>query len=213
MPILEKVADGAQRFKADWSFDLRVADAWSVHVHVIPPGQMVPLHHHPENEELTLSVAGVGEWTTVWDKGGPGSETSSLAPGMFAHSPPGAAHQVRNRGEETLVTAVVQRPEFGQNWYLLAEDVTASERSTVVSPGGAFESVFSGWEVAWEGPDPDPKTLDGERLGFVVSGEGSLDFEDRKVPLEGGYFFKVPSGLPHRISGDPRLLSVRIRMP
>jgi mannose-6-phosphate isomerase-like protein (cupin superfamily) len=207
--IPQKAASGADRFKADWSFDLRATEAWSVHVHVIPPGQLVPLHQHPHNEELALVMGGVADWKTVWVDGERREMEGRMTFGVSLHSPAGAAHQVRNRGPETLVTVVVQRPEFGQNWYLLEEEVLSPARSTVLAPGDPIE-IFQGWDVRWSAADPEPVQWPSERLGFVVEGNGTLAFEDRRLPLTAGHFFKVPPGLSHRVTGSLRFLDVAV---
>jgi len=206
--IPHAVAEGSARYKADWSFDLRATEAWSVHVHVIPPGQLVPLHRHPDNEELALVMGGTGEWETAWRDGAVRTETWQLGFGDAVFSGPGVAHQVRNRGPETLATVVVQRPEFGQNWYLLRDEVEHAAPSVRVSED--VPPMFAGWAVAWAGADADPGSSGRERLGFVVEGEGNLTFEDRALPLAPGHFFKIPAGLEHRVEGTVRFLEVRV---
>ncbi|GEM_PF-1794377 len=211
LSIPDAVAEGRARYKADWSFDLRATEAWSVHVHVIPPGQLVPLHRHPDNEELALVMGGAGEWETVWVADERRTETWTLGFGDAVYSAPGSAHQVRNRGPETLATVVVQRPEFGQNWYLLADEVMEGKPSVPVRD--VVPPMFEGWSVAWAGPDETAGAADRERLGFVVEGEGTLSFEDTTLPLRPGHFFKVPPGLSHRVAGPLRFLEVRVGEP
>lgn len=207
LSVPDAVTEGAGRYKADWSFDLRVTVDWSVHVHVIPPGQLVPLHRHPANEELALVLGGEGTWETVWVGEEQRSEVWALGFGEAVYSAAGAAHQVRNLGSEALATVVIQRPEFGQNWYLLADEVTSTVPSLQV--GTVAPPMFPGWAVGWAGGQP-ASTLAQERLGFVVSGEGTLSFEDTTLPLTPGYFFKIPPGLEHVVDGEVRWLDVRV---
>ncbi len=195
----EKAAEGGERFKADWSFDLMDQGSWSAHVHVIPPGQLVPLHHHPENDELSWVALGSGEWMSKVT--GADLVRTSVTAGALLAAPKGAAHGIRNRGEEDLVVVVVQRPSFGQNWYLEESDVQSRAVATVVAkqtelfPGITFpEDFFVGWELEFEGAHNVEATTT-DHLYLNRWGSGSLVFEDKELPIEAGHFVRVPPGL------------------
>lgn len=192
-----KAAEGAGAFKADWSFDLVVSAAWSAHVHVIPPGQLVPWHRHPEHDELVFVAAGRGTW--LQGEGG-----FEVGPGDAVESAKGVVHGVRNRSQEPLVTVVVQRPEFGQNWYVVPGEVAEPGASRRVSDAS---SAFEGWGVGWWGGGAADETA----LYFVASGLGALSFEDTRLPLRPGVFVKAPAGRRVELEGEGlRLLRISI---
>lgn len=246
--VREKTAEGAGRFLADWSFDLVAHGAWSAHVHVIPGGQVVPPHRHPGNDELVFVAEGSGEWL-AWERDGDGapravgdgatddppaaplrSSTFAIAAGDAVLSPRGSVHGVRNRGPGLLATIVVQRPEFGQNWYVLADDAFGSVRSrpfgvaqalpdpleatTVAAPEPA---PFAGWTLSWATAGRDGTARAGEqaeRLYMVAQGEGTIAFEEHVLPLRAGIFVKVPPGLDHRIeAGGAGLEWLEVHIP
>ncbi len=247
--VPDKVAEGAGRFKADWSFDLVTGSDWSAHVHVIPEGQLVPAHRHPENDELVFVAAGEGQWTShYWEEGGtfaptgPGSEAMGVGfrrPGVRSPawtvqagdavlSPAGSVHAVRNRQPTPLATIVVQRPEFGQNWYLLPDEVESPQRSRAFLPAGRSQEAisgvgpqrpddpaFDGWALDWLDGDPTTEQpTDGETLYLVSRGAGSLLFEEHQLPLEPGTFVKTPPGLRHELKpGEAGLELLRVRIP
>ncbi len=209
MPVPAKAVEGSAAFEADWSFDIRAAEHFSVHVHVVPPGQMVPLHVHPKNWEMTFVAAGVAEWTGVARVGGAlVSETTTVGPGEAMVAPVGAAHQVRNRGTELLAAVVVHQPEFGQNWYLPAEEVTGSAQSHRAS--GDIDAP-PGWQASWV--TAADGVQDRERILLVASGAGTLAFEDQRVPLLAGHVASVPAGLSHQISGDAAFSALSLLVP
>jgi mannose-6-phosphate isomerase-like protein (cupin superfamily) len=223
VPVPEKVREGAGRFAADWSFDLLQQPSWSAHVHVIPEGQLVPLHRHPENDELAWVGAGHGEWESrsVEERpprpdGAPGGlgpllRSWTLRPGDAVVTPKGAAHQVRNRQPEPLAVLVVQRPRFAQNWYLLPDEVNAPLASWLFGPGGGAppESprAFEGWGLDWLSSDAllgeRPGEGSADRLLLWTSGIASLLFENKHLPLEPGTFVRIPPGLPFSVEGGP----------
>lgn len=206
VPVPAKAGEGSERYEADWSFDLLDAAHVSAHVHVIPPGQMVPLHHHPENWELSWVAGGVAEWWGVAVVDGASSRFGgTLEAGQGFVAQPGAFHAVRNTGEGTLSVVVVHQPRFGQNWYVPEDEVLSNLRATEL--GDTLEGP-DGWRVGWA--EGGVHTASGDRLLLVV-GEGSLAFEDKQVPLGRGTVASLPPGLEHTLTG--RALSIEVPRP
>ncbi len=192
-----KAAEGAGRFKADWSFDLVASEAWSAHVHVIPQGQIVPWHRHPENDELVFVAAGTGTWLQ-------GGEGFAVRAGDAIESARGVVHGVRNLDPEPLVTVVIQRPEFGQNWYVVPSEI---EEPGASAAGDDVGHAFEGWDVGWWGGGEE----DGTALYLVAAGEGVLSFEDVRLPLRPGVFVKATAGRVRSLAGEGlRVLRVEI---
>jgi mannose-6-phosphate isomerase-like protein (cupin superfamily) len=247
--VPDKVAEGTGRFKADWSFDLVTGSSWSAHVHVIPQDQLVPAHRHVGNDELVFIAAGEGLWMGHhYEEGGafaptgPGSEAMGVgftrpgvrspswevATGDAVVSVAGAVHAVRNREAAPLATVVVQRPEFGQNWYLLPDEVRSGERTRAFLPDSRtprppdgrgpvrpHDPVFDGWSLDWlEAAPGDVAAEPAETLYLAAGGDGTLSFEDKALPLRAGTFVKIPPSLPHRIDpGADPLELLRVRIP
>jgi len=236
--VPDKVAEGSGSFKADWSFDLVAGQAWSAHVHVIPQGQLVPAHQHPENDELVFVASGAGEWASHhWEEAGAGgagvrSPSWRLAAGDAVVSPSGSVHSVRNHDEAPLATVVLQRPEFGQNWYVVPAEVRSERRSRtflpegrsaeLLSPGSAgserpADPAFEGWTVDWHQAGAEPAEVPAgaaELLYMVSRGAGSLAFEEHSLPLQPGTFVKMPPGLQHRlVPAAEGLELLRVRIP
>lgn len=201
-----KVAAGGGRFKADWSFDLIASEEWSAHVHVIPEGQLVPPHRHPGNDELVFVAAGEGEWAS-WTADGPDASVLGSMEAMLA--PAGVVHSIRNRRPAPLATVVVQRPEFGQNWFVLPDEVEGSEKARRFDRAAEAGHAFDGWELTWV-TDIDDAGADRDVLYLVGEGEGTLSFEDTSLPLRPGTFVRAPPGLPHRLTG---VTALAIRIP
>lgn len=194
--VPRKAAEGVGRFKADWSFDLVATADWSAHVHVIPQHQLVPPHRHPDNDELMFVAGGEAEWQS-WTADGPVGGVRSVGSAVVA--PAGVVHSVRNRAGEPLVSIVLQRPEFGQNWYLLPAEVEGTATSVDYAPGDAAPAAFAGWTLEWTGATTG--NSEGDTLLMVRSGTGTLAFEDTVLPLLPGTFAKVPPGLTYNTSG------------
>ena len=219
--VPDKVADGQGRFKADWSFDLVTDSSWSAHVHVIPQGQLVPAHHHPENDELVFVAGGEAWWMGHhWDGTQVQSPAWAAATGDAVLSAAGSVHAVRNRESAPLATVVIQRPEFGQNWYLLPEEVRSPGRTGSFLPpdrGGAAPAldgpIFEGWSLDWIEADAAERTDDTDVLYLASAGSGELAFEEHALGMSPGTFARVPPGLAHGVRPGPdglRLLRVRI---
>jgi len=202
--IPEKLEAGAGAFKADWSFDLVAAQEWSAHVHVIPQDQVVPPHRHPDNDELSFVASGAGEWGswTATD-----AQAFELGIGQAAVAPAGAVHSMRNRHPEPLAVVVLHRPEFGQNWFVMPDEVTGDLRSPPWEEGPP--AVFEGWTLSWSDPG-EFEAAAADTLYLVAEGDGSLTFEDKTLPLAPGTFVKVPPGLDHAVSGTLRVVRVVI---
>ena len=230
--IPDKLANGAQ-YQADWSFDIYDAGTWSLHVHVIPPGQLVPLHHHPHNDELSFIAAGEAhcDFVSATER-----TTATLAVGDALVARQGEAHAVRNPGRvpegsteanpghgpategQTLAVAVLHRPRFGQNWFLRPDEVTHPHLARALRPGDAVpEGLFTGWDVTWRTltQDAPPQTPQGEDLIYLIAtGSGIFAVDDHRVPLAPGTAVHVPAGRTHQLLvGDGQITLLAVRIP
>ena len=218
-PLRHEVARHALKYTADWSFDLLVTPGWSAHAHVIPSGQLIPLHHHAQGEELVWMAGGTASWQSLargeLNRSG---LFEDLGADSLVWSPAGVAHGVRNRGELPLVAVVLSRPPFAQNWYLLPGEVESERRSTVILPSAPLpEGIYPGWTLRWLSPEdvatPRPGTA-ADLLYFVGEASGSLRFEDKELPIEPSLFIRVPPGLAHTLVVGPdqakRVLEIRV---
>lgn len=206
LSVPDKAAEGSARYEADWSFDIRDEQRFSVHVHVIPPGQMVPLHQHPRNWELSFVAAGSAEWAGVAVVDGETTRFGGeLAVGEGFVAPAGAMHEVRNRGAETLAVVVVHQPRFGQNWYVPEGEVVSNVR--VVPIGESDIAAPEGWSVGWVDGEG---TASGDRI-LLVAGSGTVSFEDKVVPITPGTVASFPPGLAHTLAGEGlKVLAVEV---
>jgi mannose-6-phosphate isomerase-like protein (cupin superfamily) len=204
VPIRHKVAEGAATFQADWSFDLAEGPGWTMHAHVIPEGQLVPLHHHPVGEELVWIAGGTASWQSLArGEAHMAHLFTDLAPFGLAWTPPGVAHAVRSRQAPPLVAVVLSRPAFGQNWYLLPDEVTSLGRSALVANGEPLPpGLLPGWATSWLGADDvgTPRAASADTLYLVGDAVGRLRFEDRDLPVEPALFVRIPPGLTHTLA-------------
>lgn len=211
LPVPDKAREGDADFAADWSFDIQDRPWFSVHVHVIPPGQMVPLHHHPDNWELSWVAAGRAEWWTVRaTPTGQVREDGGLGPGEGFVAPPGAFHGVRNRSDELLAVVVVHRPRFGQNWYVPESEVVGNIAAFPLptATGPLPVDAPEGWRVEWV--DDGTVTAEGDRV-LLAASAGAVAFEETTVSLEPGAVAVFPPGVAHTLTG--RALSVSVPRP
>lgn len=222
--VAAKAAEGSADFVADWSFDLVDRPEWSLHTHVIPAGQLIPVHRHRDNDELVFVAGGTAEGLAWWAADGVQEDRSTHRMGSVFGATRGAAHGVRNRGPELLATVVLQQPRFGQNWYLERADVDSAtppwfwpnttNAGPVAGPspslGDPPTSVgFDGWTLGWRSMGPrEPREAD--TIYFVAAGEGTLRFEDKALPLTPGVVAVVPPTLAHELSGTARVFEVEI---
>jgi mannose-6-phosphate isomerase-like protein (cupin superfamily) len=223
IPIRDKLQEAPDHFKADWSFDLigpefLGSDAWSAHVHVIPKDQLVPAHHHPQNDELVWIVSGEAQWLS-WTASGGRSAPTELKAGALAIAPATSVHAVRNRDAEPLAALVLHRPSFGQNWYVMEDEVTSEITSgELPSDGSIPEGFLDGWEIGSmsfeDGRHEDPGFA-GDILLLVRGGRGQLVFEDKELPLWPGVFVRVPPALPYSVvdAEQADIFTVKIPRP
>jgi mannose-6-phosphate isomerase-like protein (cupin superfamily) len=200
-----KAAAGRDDFVADWSFDLVDRPEWSLHAHVVPEGQLIPWHRHAANDELVFVASGTAELLGWW-KDGEGREAKPS--GSVFGATKNAVHGTRNRGPGDLATVVLQRPRFGQNWFLEREDVDSPTAPWTWAAGGAPLSMaggeaapgFDGWTLGWAALGPREARA-ADTVYFVAAGEGSLAFEGKRLPLAPGVVAVVPPTLAHELAG------------
>jgi mannose-6-phosphate isomerase-like protein (cupin superfamily) len=69
------------------------------------PGSMQAVHGHPDNEQIYVIVRGRGVMQV-------GDEMEEVGEGMLVFIPPGAAHAIKNTGNEPLVFVSATSPPF-----------------------------------------------------------------------------------------------------
>jgi len=69
------------------------------------PGSMQAVHGHPDNEQVYVIVRGRGVMQV-------GDEMQEVREGMLVFIPPGAAHAIKNTGDEPLVFVSATSPPF-----------------------------------------------------------------------------------------------------
>src|SRR5687768_14482366 len=72
------------------------------------PGSMQAVHGHPDNEQVYVIVRGRGVMQVS-------DEMEEVRAGTLVFVPPGAAHAIKNTGEEPLVFISATSPPFDPN--------------------------------------------------------------------------------------------------
>ncbi|KYC39008.1 cupin [Scytonema hofmannii PCC 7110] len=72
-------------------------------MYCLEPGQINPLHQHPQTSEICYFVQGTGEVVI-------GDEVAFVQPGVSIHVPEAVRHEIRNTGTEQMLVVVVQSP-------------------------------------------------------------------------------------------------------
>jgi mannose-6-phosphate isomerase-like protein (cupin superfamily) len=72
------------------------------------PGSMQAVHGHPDNEQVYVVVRGRGVMQV-------GDEMQEVSEGALVFIPPGAAHAIKNIGDEALVFVSATSPPFDPN--------------------------------------------------------------------------------------------------
>jgi quercetin dioxygenase-like cupin family protein len=67
------------------------------------PGQINPLHRHPQSSEICYFVEGTGEIVI-------GQDTAVVKPGDSIHIPENVYHEIRNTGSNRMMVVVMQSP-------------------------------------------------------------------------------------------------------
>jgi hypothetical protein len=108
---------------ADSVFWFLRSNEGTVHLHVLHPRQVCPLHIHRKSHEATLIVAGDAEVAHLF--AGEPSQTliTDARPGMLVESPPFCAHSWKNDVVGGLqANLVFESPPFDGNLYLDESD-------------------------------------------------------------------------------------------
>jgi hypothetical protein len=135
---------------ADSVFWFLVSKAGTVHMHVLHPRQICPLHIHRKSHEATLIVAGEAEVGHLFAGDRAQTLLTQARPGMLVESPPFCAHSWKNEGPGALqANLVFESPPFDGNLYLDDSDRSLST-----------------------GPAPTMSDLAAELRSFAASREG-----------------------------------------
>ena len=73
-------------------------------VWVIPPGEVLPAHYHPDTDDIWIVLQGKGEYFLG------NGETMIIEPGMILPAIKGQIHGAKALGDEPLVFAAVSAP-------------------------------------------------------------------------------------------------------
>ena len=129
----------------------------TVHMHVLHPRQICPLHIHRKSHEATLIVAGDAQVAHLFAGEPARTLLTDATPGMLVESPPFCAHSWKNEAQGGLqANLVFESPPFDGNQYLddsdrslatgqapTMSDLEAELRSFVASREGVRERALS----------------------------------------------------------------------
>lgn len=123
---------------SDFSVSLFHSQRGTMHLHMLGPGQTIPLHIHRRSIEATVVVTGTPQVVQVVRKDGAPARRESVAqPGTLVSSPVRCAHEWRNDAQDlwqaNLVFAV---PAFDGNLFLQEDDerITSEGPAIVIDP-------------------------------------------------------------------------------
>lgn len=191
---LKKIS-GTNADAPDLSQTFFSSPAATVHMHVMGPGQICPLHIHRKGDEVTVIVGGAADVTQIH---GPdlARETGVVTAGGAVASPRLCGHEfVNTSGTEALGNLVFSLPPFDYNLYVRPDD--ARQRQ-----GGAPLRVDLPAELTTfrQGTEPHrltPLPVMGGRMATLLL-RGSYDLE----PTGGPVLLYVAAGTVDVRSGD-----------
>lgn len=96
----------------------------TIHLHMMAPGQLCPLHLHRATDEAVVIVDGTATVRHVHGKDGSlVSTTHDFPPGSVIETPAHCGHEWTNRSKDAgLANLVITLPEFEGNRYVAADD-------------------------------------------------------------------------------------------
>ena len=120
-----------------------IADGATVHMHLLGPRQIVPLHIHRKSHEATFIVSGTADVTHVFGARGSERRLTHAAPGALIVSPPLCGHAWKNVEPEggsgsgasprgVQANLVFEVPPFDGNFYLDDSDLARADGSPPV---------------------------------------------------------------------------------
>jgi mannose-6-phosphate isomerase-like protein (cupin superfamily) len=106
-----------------------VTGSATVHMHLLGPHQIVPLHIHRKSNEATFIVSGSAKVTHVFGAGGSERKTTDATPGTLVVSPPLSGHAWKNvePGGGAQANLVFEVPPFDGNLYLDDSDLARAD--------------------------------------------------------------------------------------
>lgn len=196
----------------DGEFKVYASAVASVHMHVIAPGQMCPLHIHRETHEATVIVSGEPLIKHVWGDGdGLAFAESRSEVGDLVLSRPFTGHAWINAGEEHQGNLVIASPPFDGNLYLYAND----ER---MKPGPPPEFIGDSATVSFPTPLARRSFEDGavvhsdpafDTLIYVTAGEGRVE----DVALREGVVVVLKGASPSTLQVSQELRATVMEIP
>ena len=183
--------DAAVREHPDWpdivsSAYYRTSGA-SVHVHVMGPRQICPLHLHETTDEATVVVSGTADVSFAFGRDGVRtSDRGRFAEGSVIYSPKYCGHEWSNGGDAPLANLVFTAPRFTGNRYVRSDEamLLRGAAPTIVLPEDSATVPIAGGTMRVLSLDaPEPLAAVGAAtIVYVTGGTGSLEAQ-RTVAL------------------------------
>lgn len=176
--------DAAVREHPDWP-DI-VSNAYyrtssaTVHVHVMGPRQICPLHLHETGDEATVVVSGTADVSFAFGRDGVRTgDRGRFAEGTVIYSPKYCGHEWSNGGDAPLANLVFTAPRFAGNRYVRPDEAMLLEGGapTIVRPDDSATVPLAGGRMrvlSLDAPEPIA-AADAATIVYVTAGTGSLE--------------------------------------
>lgn len=207
IPVYEMVNDGvAQRPNVtDISFPLEQGASAGLHIHILAPDQMTPMHIHDAATEVTLILTGSPTINFAYGESGEVvHESVEAAQNALLLIPPGSGHEWENKGPGFQANLVYSRPKFLGNRYVRRSDprlaagvrlqqYSASELAgdepglTPIGDSGVYAvSIGESWEL------PDRESI---AYFFLTQGEAQISTQTQQAAIGPGHLVVIPAGV------------------
>lgn len=185
-----------------WGTAVGVATAWMVDrddglrrgaagIVTLAPGAAQPPHRHPGGEEVSIVLAGSGEFAV-------GEEWTAAADGIVLHAPPGSDHAVRAGadGMTLLVLLGGVADSVAAGWVESEPEAEPTTGAVVIDSRDRDEVIIDDAEQGFHGMrtrwliDADATASDSLMVGRVTYSPGGVH-ELHKHPRADEFFFLV----------------------
>lgn len=197
----------------------------AVSIMEIAEGATVPLHRHPESQEILYLLEGTGQ---LWGLAGEGKATK-VGAGWLLRFPAGTAHAYRATsrnlalqlyapagpeqrfegaevpdGTVPVPEAELKRPARNAPRPIAVElqrpagrALVAESLSRLPEAGFAAHPVYAGGVSAESGSGVDTDTHDGHEIVVIRTGTAVVTIDGDEHPVGPGHVVKIPPGVPH----------------